>query len=259
MKYAKDLKQITNYAFNHQYLAFDPFKPFKTSFSEPPPKFLSKHELGLVANIVLPTKSLREVRDCFLFSCYTGYAYVDIKSLTPQDVAIGIDGEKWIIRKRAKTKRMENIPLLPIPLALIEKYKNDPFCVSKNQLMPVRSNKHYNDRLRDIRELCGIDKKVSTHVARHTFGTTTTLANGVPIETVKECMGHADLRTTGIYARVTQTKLSSDWKQLKKNLLGNRSRLTPRCLYDSKRLRGSYRIRRFLAISDLPASALAVA
>jgi len=161
---------------------------------------------------------LMEVRDCYIFSCYTGYAYGDAEELSPDDVTIGIDGNKWIIRDRQKTDNMENIPLLPIPLKIIEKYKNHPYCKINNRLLPMNSNQRYNGYLKEIADLCGIKKKLTTHTARHTFATTVLLLNDVPMETTMELLGHSDIRTTQIYGKIVQKKVSNDMCKLKDKL-----------------------------------------
>src|SRR5690606_6309530 len=137
-----------------------------------------------------------EVRDCYLFSCYTGYAYSDAEALTPDDIAIGIDGERWIIRNRTKTDTTENVPLLPIPLEIIEKYQNHNYCKTHNQLLPMNSNQRYNAYLKEIADLCCIKKNPTTRTARHTFATTVLLVNDVPMETAMELLRHTDIRTT---------------------------------------------------------------
>lgn len=161
------------------------------------------------------------VRDIFLFSCYTGYAYAEVRALTPDHVGMGLDGEKWIFISRQKTDNRSNVMLLPEALQLIEKYKRHPVCVNSGKLFPVKSNQKYNDYLKEIADLCGIKTELTTHIARHTFATTITLANDVPIESVSSMLGHKSIRTTQVYAKVVQKKLSNDMKSLRAKLSSN--------------------------------------
>ncbi len=153
-----------------------------------------------------------------MFCCFTGYAYLDVYNLTPENIVTGVDGNKWVVKDREKTKTPEQIPLLPIALEIIERYKNHPTCVNKNSLLPVNSNQRYNGYLKEIADVCGIKKHLTTHTARHTFATTVTLEHDVPIETVSQMLGHKNIRTTQIYAKVTQRKISNNMEELKKRL-----------------------------------------
>jgi len=161
---------------------------------------------------------LREVRDVFLFSCFTGIAYQDVANLTAENVVVGIDGDKWIVHDRTKTNRPSRIPLLPIALEIIDRYKDHPYCVHADRLLPVNSNQRYNGYLKEIADLCGINKHLTTHTARHTFATTITLENDVPIETVSQMLGHKSIKTTQVYAKVTQKKVSNNMRELRKKL-----------------------------------------
>jgi site-specific recombinase XerD len=125
-----------------------------------------------------------------------------------------LDGKLWISRDRAKSGTEETVPLLPIALEIIDKYQDHPYCVNENKLLPVNSNQRYNAYLKEVADICGIDKHLTTHTARHTFATTVTLENDVPIETVSKMLGHKDIRTTQIYARMTKRKISNNMKVL---------------------------------------------
>lgn len=218
MKYAKDLKQVMKYAVTLEYIPTNHFANFKCSYKKVKREYLDQTELDLMYNKELSIQRLAEVRDCYIFSCYTGYAYGDAEELCPDDVAIGIDGNKWIIRDRKKTDTTENIPLLPIPLEIVERYKSHPYCKAHNRLLPMNSNQRYNDYMKEIADLCGIKKKLTTHTARHTFATTVLLTNDVPIETAMELLGHTDIRTTQIYGKIVQKKISKDMNNLKNEL-----------------------------------------
>jgi len=177
--------------------------------------FLSKEELEAVSTKVFSTKRLGQIRDVFVFSCYTGLAYADVKKLDKSQIAIGIDGDKWIYTNRQKTDTRSNIPILPVAQAILDKYKDDITCINTNKLLPVLSNQKMNEYLKEIATLCEIDKDFTYHTARHTFATTVTLNNGVPIESVSKMLGHKDLKTTQHYAKVLDSKVSDDMKLLR--------------------------------------------
>jgi site-specific recombinase XerD len=138
-----------------------------------------------------------------------------IKKLKKEDVALGIDGDRWIFTTRTKTNTVSNVPLLPQAQAIIDKYKNHPYCEKTGHLLPVKSNQKMNAYLKEIAALCKIKKDLTMHIARHTFATTVTLSNGVPIETVSKMLGHTKLATTQIYAKVLEHKVSDDMQKLK--------------------------------------------
>lgn len=162
---------------------------------------------------------IAQVRDIFLFSCYTGLAYIDTKNLTHSNIRIGIDGNKWIFTSRQKTKSISNIPLLSQAENIIEKYKTDPHCINSGSLLPVLSNQKMNAYLKEIADLCSIKKELTFHIARHTFATTVTLANGVPIERVSKMLGHKSIKTTQHYAKIMDRKVGEDMKDLTSKLI----------------------------------------
>lgn len=159
---------------------------------------------------------IENVRDIFLFSCYTGLAYADVSKLTADDIVKGIDGNQWIKIKRTKTKTLSSIPILTVAEKLIEKYEDLKSPTGK--LLPVYSNQRMNSYLKEIADSCGIKKNLTFHMARHTFATTVTLSNGVPIESVSKMLGHRSLRTTQHYAKILDEKLSEDMNLLKKRI-----------------------------------------
>ena len=145
-------------------------------------------------------------------------AYVDIERLTTENTVIGIDGQKWVYTFRAKTGNKSNIPLLPAAAEIIEKHKDYPETINKQKLLPIITNIKTNAYLKEIADLCGIKKYLTFHMARHTFATTITLSNGVPIETVSKMLGHSKITTTQIYAKVLENKVSDDMLALKQKL-----------------------------------------
>ena len=218
VKYIQFLRKVIRLALQNEWITRDPFANFKATLKETTRTFLSQSELDALQYKEFDIPRLAQIRDIFLFSCYTGLAYIDIFKLSPQDITIGIDGEKWIITHRTKTETRSPIPLLPQALEIIARYRNKPDLVAHNKLLPVISNQKTNAFLKEIAALCGITKNLTFHMARHTFATTVTLTNGVPIETVSKMLGHTSIETTQIYSKVVDTKISHDMKQLREKL-----------------------------------------
>jgi site-specific recombinase XerD len=191
----------------------DPFYNFKLKTESIDREFLTKEEIIKIMEKEFSTPRIENVRDVFLFSCNTGLAYADVEKLTADNIIKGIDGSLWIKIKRTKTKSLSSIPLLPIAQKLIEKYEGVEN--SKGTLLPVYSNQRMNSYLKEIAERCDIKKNLTFHMARHTFATTVTLTNGVPIESVSKMLGHRSLKTTQHYAKILDEKLSEDMNLLK--------------------------------------------
>lgn len=171
---------------------------------------LTEAELRAIIETEPESKSLEQVRDIFVFCCFTGLAYVDVKKLSNNHIVHGIEGNRWIKIKRAKTHSLSTVPLLPIAEKILHKYKGYSKNVLKEEILPVISNQKTNAYLKEIAISCGIDKKLTFHLARHTFATTVTLSNGISIESVSKMLGHQSLKTTQIYAKVIDKKLSDD-------------------------------------------------
>jgi site-specific recombinase XerD len=197
------------------WLTKDPFANFKMTLREVERIALTETELQTLAVQQFPTDRLRVVRDIFLFSCYTGLAYADVKKLKRSEIIIGVDGEQWLVSRRQKTDISARIPLLPAALTIISKYKDHPQCQDKDQVLPILSNQKMNAYLKEIADACGIQKTLTYHIARHTFATTVTLTKGVPIETVSKMLGHRNLRTTQHYAKILDKKIGDDMKLIK--------------------------------------------
>ena len=140
-------------------------------------------------------------------------------ALTQNNISIGIDGEQWLFTTRTKTDTTSRIPLLPVARNIIEKYSNRPDIINSGNLLPKLTNQRLNSYLKELSDICEFNKTLTFHCARHTFATTVTLTNGVPIETVGKMLGHKSLRTTQIYAKILDTKVSSDMQVLKQKLL----------------------------------------
>ena len=218
IKHIERIRKVVNLAVANNWLDKDPFLSYKAKKEKTKVTFLTAEELERIELKQFLSNRLERVRDIFIFSCYTGLAYSDIEKLTPANIVLGIDGQKWIYTFRTKTDTKSNVPLLPQSLAVLEKYKEHAGISHINKLLPVITNIKTNEYLKEIASVCNINKNLTFHMARHTFATTITLTNGVPIETVSNILGHMSLRTTQIYAKVIETKVSSDMQALKKTL-----------------------------------------
>ena len=219
MKYLSNFKKIVNICLDRGWLQRNPFAGYKMSKREVERDFLTKEELQAIAEKPLLDR-LAQVRDIFLFSCFTGLAYADVGKLRRSEVGVGVDGGQWIFTHRQKTKTASRIPILPAASTIIELYKDHPQCLSQDRVLPVLSNQKMNAYLKEIADVCHITKNLTFHVARHTFATTVTLSNGVPIESVSKMLGHKNLKTTQHYAKILDIKVSADMHLLRQKLGG---------------------------------------
>lgn len=220
-KYIKNFGKIVRICLANGWIERDPFINYKCKIVEVERAFLSQDEIETMFNKVLATDRLNQVKDIFLFSCFTGLAYVDVKKLSRKNIGFGVDGERWIFINRTKTDTRSNIPLLPIASAILEKYEDHPQVVNQDKLLPILSNQKMNSYLKEIADVCEINKELTFHIARHTFATTVTLSNGVPIESVSKMLGHKNLKTTQHYAKILDLKVSDDMKVLREKFSGN--------------------------------------
>lgn len=218
LKHIQRIRKVVSSAFATGLLERDPFIGFRSKQQKSNRTFLTMQELAALEEKTFQIKRLERVKDMFVFSCYTGLAYVDMQRLTNDNLVIGIDGYKWIYTFRKKTKIKSNVPLLPQPLAILEKYKNDPEVVASAKLLPMITNIKTNAYLKEVADICGIRKNLTFHMARHTFATTVALSNGVPIETVSKILGHTKVTTTQIYAKVLENKVSADMEALRQKM-----------------------------------------
>lgn len=218
VKYIKNFGKIIRICLANKWLKYDPFISYNSKFIVVDRSFLDEDEIQKLSEKNLEIERISQVRDIFLFSCYTGLAYIDTKNLKHSNIGVGIDGNKWIFTNRQKTKSLSNIPLLPKAEEIIEKYKNHPYCKITGSLLPVLSNQKMNAYLKEIADLCEISKELTFHIARHTFATTVTLSNGVPIESASKMLGHKSIKTTQHYAKILDKKVSEDMKVLKSML-----------------------------------------
>ena len=217
-KFLQTFKMIIIRARNNGYIKGDPFSNYRIRLKRVDRGYLTEEELSAIMGKEFATKRLSQVRDIFIFSCYTGLAYIDIKELTADNIRTSFDGNQWIMTHRHKTETPVNVPLLDIPKQLVAKYRGT---TKDGKLLPVLSNQKMNAYLKEIATLCGIDKNITFHQARHTFATTITLSQGVPIESVSKMLGHTNIQTTQIYARITNEKISRDMAVLSSKMKAN--------------------------------------
>ncbi|MDT0648166.1 site-specific integrase [Zunongwangia sp. F260] len=218
MKHMERFKKLLNLAIKLEWMVKNPFRDYKMKFRKFDRAFLSTLELQKLEETIFNSITLEKTKDIFLFACYTGLSYVDVKQLSRNHLVKGIDGRDWIHCIREKSQTSMKIPLLDKAKTILDKYPNNQ---ESGFLLPIYSNQKTNKYLKDIASQCGIHKKLSFHVARHTFATTVTLSNGVPIETVSKLLGHTKLSTTQIYARVIEQKIGEDMDKLQLKLGGN--------------------------------------
>ncbi|NMH86043.1 site-specific integrase [Flavivirga algicola] len=214
MKHLERFKKMINLAIKLEWMHKNPFSQFQLKYNKYDRQYLTERELHLLEATDFTSERLQKIKDCFVFSCYTGLSYVDVKELTESNIVKGIDNNNWIYTKREKTDEQVKVPILPKAWAILEKYRAIQGKDFITNLLPISSNQKTNTYLKEIAKACGIQKNISFHVARHTFATTVMLSNGVPIETVSKLLGHTKLSTTQIYARVVESKISEDIQNL---------------------------------------------
>lgn len=215
MQYLRNFNKIVNHCLRSGWLPKNPFIRFKMTDREVERTALTETELQNVMEQQFSIERLSMVKDIFLFSCFTGLSYADVRKLKRSDIYIGVDGAQWLTSRRQKTDITARIPLLAPAIAIIGRYENHQQCVMDDLVLPVISNQKLNAYLKEIADVCGIKKVLTFHIARHTFATTVTLSNGVPIETVSKLLGHKNLRTTQHYAKILDKKISEDMKVLR--------------------------------------------
>jgi len=214
MKHLQRLRKMLTMAYHHEWIDKDPFIRFKSSYVKNRREFLAQYELEQLEDFSSSLERLDIVKDIFLFACYTGLSYIDVAKLNIDNIETDLDGQQWIKTKRQKTSVELRIPLLNKARRILLKYQDHPRVSGRNRLLPTLSNQKTNSYLKEISDFCGIKKNLTFHVARHTFATTVTLTNGVPIETVSKLLGHTKLATTQIYARVVDHKVKQDMERL---------------------------------------------
>lgn len=218
MKHLERLCKMINLAVKLEWLERNPFHAYQLKFEKVERECLTAWELSNLEAKTMSISRLQTIKDLFVFSCYTGLAYIDVFNLKPEHIVEVAEGEFWIKTKRQKTNTPVIVPLLPKALHIIEKYSNHPQALADGKVLPVISNQKLNGYLKEIADICGITKPLTFHIARHTFATTVTLTNGVPIETISRMLGHKKLSTTQIYSKVVDSKLGGDMARLRDKL-----------------------------------------
>lgn len=226
VKYVRNFRKIIKICLDNDWLDKNPCSRYEGKMKEVERDFLTEEELNRIYNKRFSSERLTLVKDIFIFSCYTGLAYVDVKGLKKDHIGIGIDSQKWIFKNRQKTDTKSKIPLLPIPEEIIQKYSNHPKCLNEDSILPILTNQKMNAYLKEVGDLCNISKEITFHMARHTFATSVTLTNGVPIETVSKMLGHKNIQTTQHYAKILDKKVSEDMQVLRDKFSNLKMQLT---------------------------------
>ena len=218
VKYIRQLGKVIRFCLVNGWIDRNPFINYKGRIKQEDRTFLEQNEVDAIMEKTFNIPRLAIVKDVFLFSCYTGLAYSDVRKLTRNHIGLGVDGGRWIFIHRTKTDTRAHIPILPIAAEIIEKYRNHPQAQNQGTLLPVHSNQKMNEYLKEVAQHCGIRKVLTFHVARHTFATTVTISNNVPIESVSKMLGHKDLRITQHYAKILDRKVGEDMQLLRERL-----------------------------------------
>jgi site-specific recombinase XerD len=219
MKHIKALKKVIRIGLANDYIRKDPFVSYRITQKNVEREYLTQAEIDTIISKQINIQRLDVIRDLFIFECYTGLAYKDLEALKKENIEIGIDGHKWIVIRRGKTGVTCRIPIFPVSESIIKKYAAHAEVLISGKLLPVPSNQKMNAYLKELASICGIDKDLHTHLARHTYATTVTLSNGIPIETVSKLLGHRKMQTTQIYAKVIDKKVEDDIDMLRAKLV----------------------------------------
>jgi integrase len=211
------LGTIINHAIADGIITADPFAGYERLRPTPKQKYLTREELNKLMSTPLSSSKQYLIRDLFLFSAYTGISYCDMCALTEENVSTADDGTVWIKSSRKKTGNRFEIPLFDVPLQILERYRGT---ATDERLLPMYSNSYINDELKKIAKTCGINRIVNFHVARHTYASEITLSQGIPIETVSRMLGHSEIKTTQIYAKITDKKIDEDMRGLEERING---------------------------------------
>lgn len=217
LKHIKNFRKVIRIAIGNDWIKRDPFFGLRFKAEEVNVDFLSNDELKRIRQKKITIPRLERIRDIFVFCCFTGLAFVDVSQLTAEDLIKDAQGNMWIRKMRQKTKEMCNIPLLSAAKEILEKYKDFASTNAKGLLLPVSSNQKTNAYLKEIADICGIKKKLTTHVARHTAATVVFLANRVSMENVAKILGHANLNMTRHYAKVLDQSILNDMENVERS------------------------------------------
>ena len=217
-KYVQTLRASVFYAIKKNYLVIDPFKEYEYEWDDVETVYLTKSEVAQIENHKFESKALQVCADIFLFTCYTGFAPIDLKYISWDNMELRDNGKYWFNVVRHKTDIKCEVMMFKKTHALISKYIDDPLCKAKNMLIPYRANQTMNEYLKQIADHVGITKNLTHYVARHTFATTTMLANGASLEVTKRAMGHARQTQTEHYGKIVDEKVTSEMERVDSNL-----------------------------------------
>jgi integrase len=218
VKYIRNFNKIVRIAVEKGWILSSPYREVGFRLEDIEKPYLTQEELQAIRKKNFSILRLEIVRDIFLFCCYTGLAYSDVKELTDDNIHIGIDKNKWISKHRKKTDVISRIPLFRIPEEIIEKYKENPICVVRGVLLPVPTNQKLNAYLKEIADLCGIKKILTTHTARRTFATSVLLYEGVSMDIVSKILGHKSLFMTRKYAKLDEINIAKGTEMIREKL-----------------------------------------
>jgi site-specific recombinase XerD len=217
-KHLKNLKTYIKYAVTKEWLHRSPFSEYKVSYKPKEKPFLSIQELNKLESKCFEIPRLALAKDLFLFQCYTGLSFSDLKELNGGNITTGIDGNKWIFKNRVKTDVRSAIPLLPKALEIIIKFKPKYQQQPTETIFPVNTIQKFNAYLKEIADCCGINKNLSSHAGRRTFASTVALGNGISIESISQMLGHTNTKITHQYAKVSDLKISNEMRKLTKTI-----------------------------------------
>lgn len=224
VKYVTNFKKIIKIAIANSWITSNPFTSYTMKIKKTNRGFLSSTEIEAIYNKRFEIKRLEQIRDIFIFQCYTGLAYADASKITRENLLQDNNGVMWLRTRRVKTEEAVNLPLLPRAIQILEKYKDNADNNPDGHLLPFPTNQKMNAYLKEIGELCGVEKSLSSHLARHTFATTVTLNNGVSLETVSKMLGHTNIMTTKIYARMLDTRVLDEMQKLQGRMLDQKNK-----------------------------------
>lgn len=213
-KYLKNFKKIIRIALANGWLKKDPFASIKFKLNQVDAVYLTRDELDAIRSKQIRIERIDQVRDIFVFCCLTGLAFSDVKTLGPGHLSQDNEGCWWIHKKRQKTNQMSPIFVLNAAKKILDKYSNNPELEDKGMLLPVLSNQKMNAYLKEIADICGIEKSISTHTARHTYATTVALENNIPLEVVSKTLGHSNINMTQRYARTTEALIKKNMEKI---------------------------------------------
>lgn len=214
LKHLKSLKKVIRIALANEWIKKDPFVGIQFKHDQVSVEFLSQEELDTLIRKEFIIKRLEVVRDIFVFCVFTGLAFVDVKHLRPEHLLKDSNDALWIRKPREKTGNMCNVPVLSPAKVIIDRYKDHPLCLKNGVLLPVLTNQKMNSYLKEIADICGITKRLTTHVARHTAATVVFLANNVSLENVSKILGHSSTKMTQHYAKVLDSSILRDMQQV---------------------------------------------